>query len=74
VKINLIAAARQQISYLNIKQNLRSAVFQTLTAAMDGFLSSPAAGWVTSAPKNITGSVLRKDGLESSTNTKHLIG
>ena len=31
---------------------------------MDGFLSSPAAGWVTSAPKNITGSVLRKDGLQ----------
>ena len=30
---------------------------------MDGFLSSPAAGWVTSAPKNITGSVLKKDGL-----------
>lgn len=27
-----------------------------LTAAMDGLLLSPAGGWVTSAPKNITGS------------------
>ena len=26
-----------------------------LTAAMEGFLSSPAGGWVTSAPMNITG-------------------
>ncbi len=27
------------------------------TAAIDGFLLSPAGGWVTSAPKNITGSL-----------------
>ena len=28
----------------------------TLTAAIDGFFKSPAGGWVTSAPKKITGS------------------
>ncbi|RNA31905.1 hypothetical protein BpHYR1_001807 [Brachionus plicatilis] len=27
------------------------------TAAMDGFVLSPAGGWVTSAPINITGSL-----------------
>ena len=29
--------------------------FPLLTAAMDGFLSSPAGGWVTSAPMKMTG-------------------
>lgn len=28
-----------------------------LTAAIEGFLLSPAGGWVTSAPRNITGSL-----------------
>lgn len=33
-----------------------------LTAAIEGFFSSPAVGWVTSAPKNMTG-CLKKGGL-----------
>lgn len=30
---------------------------RVLTAAIEGFLLSPAGGWVTSAPRNITGSL-----------------
>ena len=39
-----------------------------LTAAMDGFLSSPAGGCVTSAPMKITG-LANTAGLETDTDT-----
>ena len=60
LKINVLF---QICEKCNIKINLVLKGLIELTAAIDGFLSSPAAGWVTSAPKNITGSVLKKDGL-----------
>ena len=48
-----IATARlvQNVLYIII----RCVIAAGLTAAMEGFLSSPAGGWVTSAPMNITG-------------------
>ena len=46
----------------------------SLTAAMEGFFPSPAGGWVTSAPRNITG-CWNTNGLEhkSAINTQHKV-
>jgi hypothetical protein len=61
--------SRALANFLVSRQHLD--ITEALTAAIEGFFSSPAVGCVTSAPKNITG-CLKNGGLENSKTTQNI--